>query len=64
MTQLCIKRALRDKTRKKIFRVGGSEYALHITKNREAIVTDSQDYGKVYAVMSLDYFNRLEEKEA
>ena len=32
---------------------------MHITHNREAIVTDNRDYEKVYAVMSLDFYNKM-----
>ena len=39
---------------------GGEVYSLHITKNREAIITDNHDYSKIYAVYSLDFYNLLE----
>ena len=61
MNELAIKRALNDSTRKQGITVNGEVYSLHITKNREAIVTDNKDYSKVYAVMSLDFYNRIVE---
>lgn len=65
MSGLCIRRALNERTRKRDIFVSGltgenKRYALHITKNREAIVTDMNDYSKVYAVYSLDYYNELQ----
>ena len=61
MNELAIKRALNDSTRKQGITVNGEVYSLHITKNREAIVTDNKDYSKVYAVLSLDFYNRIVE---
>lgn len=60
---LTIKRALNENTRKKSVLVGGIEYAVHFTKNREALVTDRDDYSKVYAIMPLGFYKRLEERE-
>ena len=59
MTLLSIRRALNENTRKQGILIDGVVYALHITKNREAIVTDNRDYSKVYAVMSLDFYNSM-----
>ena len=59
MSELAIKRALNENTRKQGILIDRVVYSLHITKNREAIITDNRDYSKVYAVMSLDFFNRL-----
>lgn len=61
MNELAIRRALNDSTRKQGITVNGEVYSLHITKNREAIVTDNKDYSKVYAVLSLDFYNRIVE---
>ena len=60
---LSIKRALNENTHKKSVLVGGVEYAVHFTKNREALVTDRDDYSKVYAIMPLGFYKRLEERE-
>lgn len=59
MNTLSVKRALNDDTRKEGICIGGEVYSLHITHNREAIVTDNRDYEKVYAVMSLDFYNKM-----
>ena len=59
MSTLSIKRALNDHTRKQGILIDREVLSLHITKNREVIVTDNKDYSKVYAVMSLDFYNRL-----
>lgn len=63
MKELAIKRMLNDETRKQGVFVKNSAgvtdvYSLHITKNGEAIITDNSDYTKIYAVYSLDYWNR------
>ena len=60
MSELAIKRALNENTRKQGILIDRVLYSLHITKNREVIITDNRDYGKVYAVMSLDFYNRME----
>ena len=59
MSTLSIKRALNENTRKQGILIDREVLSLHITKNREVIVTDNKDYSKVYAVMSLDFYNRL-----
>ena len=62
MSQLRIKRALNETTRKQGILVNGVVYSLHITKNREVLVTDNRDYSKVYALMSLDFYNQMEKE--
>ena len=64
MSELAIKRALNENTRKQGILIDRVLYSLHITKNREVIITDNRDYGKVYAVMSLDFYNRMEREDA
>jgi hypothetical protein len=63
MTELAIKRALNDNTLKRGLIIDGKVYALHITRNREVLITDSTDYSKVYAVLSLELFNIIEQGE-
>ena len=67
MIELAIKRALNESTRKQGIYVGkpgqGEVYSLHITKNREVIITDNKDYSKVYAVYSLDFYQLLERED-
>ena len=64
MSELAIKRALNENTRKQGILIDRVLYSLHITKNREVIITDNRDYSKVYAVMSLDFYNRMERESA
>ena len=59
MNTLAIKRALTDSTRKEGVMVNGKMYSLHITHHREAIITDNKDYSKIYAVMTLDFYNAI-----
>ena len=63
MTELAVKRALSDNTLKKGVLIGGQLYALHVTRNREVLITDSTVYSKVYAVLSLELFNIIEQGE-
>ena len=65
MNELAIRRALNENTRKQGIMVGmpgkgGKVYSLHITRNREVLITDNNDYTKIYAVYSLDFYNLLE----
>ncbi len=64
ISELAIKRALNETTRKENVRIGGKGYSMHITKNREAIITDILDYTKVYAVISLDLYNAMTDNSA
>ena len=64
MSELAIKRALNENTRKQGILIDRVLYSLHITKNREVIITDNRDYSKVYAVMSLDFYNHMEREGA
>lgn len=58
MKDLPIIRCLNECTEKeRIFSKSGDVYSLHV-KNGEAIFTDTNDFSKIYAVMSLDFFNR------
>lgn len=63
MSELAIRRVLNENTRKQGILIDRVVYALHITKNREVIITDNRDYGKVYAVMSLDFYNCMERED-
>ena len=60
MNTLAIKRALNDDTRKQGICINGEVFSLHITHHREVIITDNTNYGKVYAVMSLEFYNLME----
>ena len=59
MQELSIRRALNDSTRKQGILLCGEVYSLHITRNREVIITDNSDYTKIYAVMSLEFSNTM-----
>ncbi len=59
MNELAIKRALNDSTRKEGVLIKGELYSLHITHHREAIITDNEDYSKIYAIMTLDLYNAM-----
>ena len=63
MIELAIKRALGEDTRVQSvwMRFGGKieVFSLHMT-DREAIITDHSDYSKIYAIYSLDFYNRAD----
>lgn len=59
ITPIVIRRAVNEHTRRREMTVEGVSYTLHVTKNREVIATDSQDYSRVYAIISLDFYNQL-----
>lgn len=59
MNELAIRRALNVTTHKQNITVDGKNYALHITRNRETIITDDEDFNTIYAVCSLDFFSLL-----
>lgn len=68
MRCLSIKRELSSNTKIRDIPVwvgtGADSYpdvlSLHITDDDEVILTDGDDYTKVYAIMSLDYYNKVE----
>ena len=62
MKDLAIARNLNEETRKHgiWMRNANGEvevYSLHITKQREVIITDHSDFTKIYAIFSLDFWN-------
>ena len=63
MNTLTIKRNLDESTRKQaVWRKrqdseGIEIFSLHITEGKEVIITDYEDYSKIYAIYSLDYYN-------
>lgn len=60
MRELAIKRELNEDTRKQGVLIDGTVYSLHITNHEEMIVTDNEDYSKIYAILSLDFYNGKE----
>ena len=56
MKELAIKRELNENTRKQGVVIGEEVYSLHITDN-EVIITDFQDYTKIYEIQSLEFYN-------
>lgn len=59
MKELPLKRELNEDSRKQGLLIGGTVYSLHITDKDEAIITDNEDYTKIYAVHTLEFFNML-----
>ena len=57
MRELAVKRVLNEETRKQGILIDGEVYSLHITHNDEVVITNNEDYGKIYAIMSLDFYN-------
>ncbi len=65
MTELSVvKRALNDGTLKQGVLLAGTVYALHVTRNREVIITDMTDYTKIYAVLSLELYQLIEQEKS
>ena len=60
MKTLAIRRELDETTRKQGVLINGTVYSLHITHHDEVIVTDNEDYSKIYAILSLDFYNGKE----
>lgn len=60
MHLLAIKRNLSEDTRKQGILIGNIVYSLHITPQKEVIITDNNDYSKIYSVQSLDLYNELQ----
>lgn len=58
MRDLKINRALDEETRKQGILINGTVYSLHITPHDEVVITDNNDYTKIYAVFSLDFYNQ------
>lgn len=63
MKELSIKRALDKKTRKQSIWIPMEGkiriFSLHITPQKEVIITDDKDYTKIYEIISLDYYNAV-----
>ena len=57
-----VTRELDDDTRRQGIYIAGEVYSLHIA-NGEVIVTDNDDYTKIYSIQSIDFFNMLEREE-
>lgn len=60
MNSLHIKRNLSEETRKNGVAFHGRDevYSLHVTDD-EVIITDYDDFNKIYAIYSLDYYNSM-----
>lgn len=61
MQELPIKRELDEDTRKQGLLIGGIVYSLHITAKNEVIITDNDDYSKIYSIQSFDFFKAINE---
>ena len=62
MKELAIKRELNEDTRKQGVLIGGKVYSLHITSNSEVVITDNEDYSKIYSIQSFDFYMILNEQ--
>ena len=60
MKTLAIRRELDETTRKQGVLINDTVYSLHITHHDEVIITDNSDYAKIYAILSLDFYNGKE----
>lgn len=65
MKTLSIERKLDESTRKQgIWKENPDTkkievYSMHITDDGEVIITDNEDYSKIYAIYSADYYNNM-----
>lgn len=64
MKELAIKRELNEETRRESVwcRMGDTIecFSLHITRQKEVILTDHSDYSKIYSIHSLEFYQALE----
>lgn len=58
MKNLTIDRTLHDGTLKETIIVGHITYALHTIKD-EVIITDVEDFTKIYAICSMEFYAQL-----
>lgn len=63
MKELAIKRCLDDETRKSGVIINGDIYSLHITGNDEVIITDNNDYSKIYRIETLELYSETQIEE-
>lgn len=61
MKELAIKRHLNEDTRKEGVLINGEVYSLHITED-EVIITDNDDYSKIYSVQSKGMYAETEKQ--
>lgn len=59
-TCLPIKRKLSEDTRKQGVLINNTVFSLHITTNKEVIITDNSDYTKILHIQSLDFYKFTE----
>ena len=59
MKELPITRNLDEDTRLQEICVSGKVYSLHLSHNNEVVVTDTDDYSKIYAVYSREFWDSL-----
>lgn len=58
MKELAINRSLDESTRKQGVLVDGKVYSMHI-KGNEVIITDNEDYTKIYYIASVDFWQAM-----
>lgn len=61
MQTLPIKRELNEDTRKQAILINGVVYSLHISYANEVIITDNDDYSKIYSIQAFDFFQAISE---
>ena len=61
MKELPIRRVLNEDTRKQGVIINGIVYSLHITAENEVVITDNDDYSKIYSIQSFDFFKEINE---
>lgn len=59
MKELAINRSLDESTRKQGVLVDGKVYSMHI-KDNEVIITDNEDYTKIYYIASVDFWQAMD----
>lgn len=63
MQELPIKRNLDESTRKQGVLIDNVLYSLHITHKKEVIITDNNDYSKIYSIQSFDFFTKISKEK-
>lgn len=59
MLGIDIKRNLDENTRKQAIVINGAVYSLHITTEKEVIITDNDNYESIYSIQSLGFYKSL-----
>ena len=60
MQELSIKRDLNEDTRLQEIVVLGKVYSLHLSRNNEVVIADTDDYSKIYAIYARDFWDSFD----